>query len=87
MKKVVEWLESPKMEVWFHSTWTVVWFVLIPLSAFTGLRNLIAWVVLMSAWANFVGHWSARQAAKAERDLDKKIQAIIDKVTKLENGR
>ena len=26
-------------------------------------RYLLAWVIFMSAYANFVGHWSAREGA------------------------
>lgn len=50
----------------FHGRMTVLWAVLIPVSILTPLRNSIAWVVGMSAWANFVGHFASWQAARVE---------------------
>lgn len=34
-------------------------------------KESITWVVFMSLYANFVGHWSAYTAAKAERQAEK----------------
>jgi len=45
--------------VWFVLlVGTTAWAVWDPESKF-----LIAWVICMSAYANFVGHWSAREGA------------------------
>ena len=53
----------------FHGWMTVLWAVLIPVSVIW-LKESIAWIVLMSVWANFVGHWSSWQATRVEKKQD-----------------
>lgn len=50
----------------FHGWSTLAWAALIPLTVFTTLKTSLVWIALMSVWANFVGHFSAWQAARAE---------------------
>lgn len=71
--RLFELFGRPKFLRRFHAVCTLVWAVLIPLSIFTDLKKSIAWVVMMSAWANFVGHFSAWQAARVEVRQDEEI--------------
>lgn len=50
----------------FHAWMTFAWGAAIPISVLTDLKTSIAWVVLMSAWANFASHFSAWQSARVE---------------------
>jgi hypothetical protein len=50
----------------FHGAMTIVWLILIPCSVIW-LRESVPWIVLMSVWANFVGHFGSWQASRAER--------------------
>lgn len=49
----------------FHKWATVVWFLLIGPTVLWW-KESIAWIALMSVWANFGSHFSAWQAARAE---------------------
>jgi hypothetical protein len=61
---------SPKTTVKMHKVLTYVWGALaIPTLLFW--TQSIPWIVFMSLYANFVGHWSAYTAAKAERQAEK----------------
>lgn len=93
MKKIQELflkLEEPKNAIRYHYFWTVAWFLLIPISAFSPLAGLVAWVVLMSAWANHGSHWAAAQAAKGHMELMKRLDimdAKLNKIIKEQGGR
>lgn len=50
----------------FHGAATLAWACLIPPSVLWW-RESLPWIVLMSVWANFVGHFGSWQAARAER--------------------
>lgn len=53
----------------FHGWATVVWAVLIPISVLY-LSDSVPWIVMMSVWANFVGHFSSWQATRVEVKQD-----------------
>lgn len=53
----------------FHAALTVIWLLLIPVSI-VWLSDAIWWIVLMSAWANFAGHFSSWQATRVEINQD-----------------
>jgi len=59
----------------FHGWCTVVWAVLIPISVLF-LRESVPWIVLMSVWANFVGHFSSWQATRVEVKQDADIDQL-----------
>jgi hypothetical protein len=48
-----------------HATLAVVWLLLVIPSWFVW-RNSIFWVIFISLYANFVSHWGAWQAVRAE---------------------
>jgi hypothetical protein len=52
----------------FHGWMTVVWGIMI--SILTGLKESLVWIVMMSVWANFVGHFSSWQATRVEVKQD-----------------
>jgi hypothetical protein len=54
----------------FHGWMTVIWGIAIPISVFTDLKTSLVWVVMMSVWANFVGHFSSWQATRVEVKQD-----------------
>lgn len=56
-------------EVRIHTVLALVWAgLLIP--TLTLWSSSILWVAFMSLYANFVGHWSARESAKAKRSAE-----------------
>lgn len=59
---------SPDGEVKMHGTLAVLWFIAAFPIMLTDLRNSIALLVFISVYAIVVGHWSAVQAARAERE-------------------
>lgn len=61
----------------FHGWCTLIWAIFIPITVFTGLKDAIVWVALMSVWANFVGHFSSWQAARVEVKQDKEIDDAV----------
>lgn len=54
-----------------HKYLTFVWLALIPPILLTDAKNSVAVVVVISVYANVVGHWSSWQAAKAEQKVDR----------------
>lgn len=64
------WCADAKFLKRFHGWMTVVWGILIPVSLFTELKASLMWIVLMSVWANFVGHFSSWQATRVEVKQD-----------------
>jgi hypothetical protein len=64
--KIVSWFMDARVLKRFHGAMTVIWGILIPVSVATGLKESLVWVVLMSVWANFVGHFSSWQATRIE---------------------
>lgn len=62
MRRFGQFFASPQ----FHLIMSVVWaLLLIPTLLFW--PNSILWIAAISLYANFIGHWSAYQAARAER--------------------
>jgi hypothetical protein len=60
---------DPKVLVRFHATMMAVWAgLLFPTLLFW--RESILWVAFMSLYANFVGHFSAWDGARAEAQAD-----------------
>lgn len=53
----------------FHLAMMGVWAALLA-PTLIWWRESILWVAAMSLYANFVGHWSAWDAARAERKAD-----------------
>lgn len=50
----------------FHIILASVW-VLLLIPTMLWWSKSVLWVIVISLYANFVGHWSAYQAARAER--------------------
>ena len=61
-----------------HGTLTIGWFLLaIPAVLFW--RNSVPFLVYVSVYANFVGHWSSYQAAKAEENIEETVgEAVLE---------
>jgi len=57
---------SPRALVRFHLAMMVLWVVLF-VPTFLYWRHSVLWVAIMSQYANFVGHFSGYDAARAER--------------------
>jgi hypothetical protein len=70
----------------FHGWMTVIWAVLIPISVATDLKNSVPWVVAMSVWANFVGHFSSWQATRVEVKQDEQIDETAHKTGTKKKG-
>lgn len=55
-----QWLKT------LHGWLTIAWAAMIPVSVFTGLRNSVPYLVMLSVYALMVGHFSSWQAGRAE---------------------
>ena len=73
--KVFALFGRPEFLKAFHGWMTVIWAILIPVSV-VFLRDSVPWIVLMSVWANFVGHFSSWQATRVEVKQDKDIDRL-----------
>ena len=51
----------------FHKIATLVWIAL-AVPSLLWWKDALVWVIIMSLWANVVGHWSAFQASRAEEN-------------------
>jgi len=71
MRKISDLLGSPKFLRAFHAAMVIVWVLLI-IPSLLFWSNAVAWVVLMSLWANIAAHWSAWQAARTEVKEDER---------------
>lgn len=65
---IMNTLRDPSRMIGVHSRLAVLWLVLAILTTVWALydpenRYLLAWVIFMSAYANCVGHWGAREGA------------------------
>ena len=63
---ISNWLANPKVLEVFHGWMTIMWLLLIPITLLTGLKGSLLWIALMSVYANFIGHFSSWQGARAE---------------------
>lgn len=75
---------SPKALIRFHFFMMVVWLGMIyPTLAFW--KESILWVAFMSLYANFVGHFSGWDAARAEenKELLDEVRALREEVSQL----
>lgn len=61
---------SPRSLVHFHLIMMVVW-GLLAIPTVLLWKESILWVAFMSLYANFVGHFSGWDAARAEEKVDK----------------
>lgn len=58
-----------RREHW-HIARAAVWVALAPVALLTSLKNSIAFVILLSLYANAAGDISSWQAARAERKVE-----------------
>jgi hypothetical protein len=70
---------------WF----TILWIVMIPVSAWAGWLHSVTFVSALSLWALVSGHWSAWQAARVEvaqqaeaeqREADPIEERVVDQL-------
>lgn len=61
-----ERIAEPETWVRFHVLGTLIWLVLIPPTMLFWAESIL-WVLLISIYANIVGHIGAYQASRAER--------------------
>ena len=69
VQKFIDYFDDPPLLRKIHGFLTILWIVLI-VPSLLWWKESILWVVLMSAWANIAGHWSAWEAARAEEKAD-----------------
>lgn len=64
---------------------TIFWIAMLPISIFTGLINIVAYVSILSIYALITGHLSAWQAARVEveqkrQEEESEIEEKVDKI-------
>lgn len=80
--KVFSLFGRPRFLKAFHGWATLIWAVLVPISVLTDLKTSVPWVVAMSVWANFVGHFSSWQATRVEVKQDEDIDAVQSRLNR-----
>jgi hypothetical protein len=65
MQRFVALFGRPEVLRNFHGIMTLIWFVLI-FPSVLWWKESVTWIVIMSVWANLVGHFSSWQAARVE---------------------
>lgn len=70
----VKWLNDPVKFRQLNGWLVIVWLIVMPISIITGLWHQIAYVSVLSIYANVATHWGGWAAAKsdpkAELDTD-----------------
>ena len=66
----------------FHLTLTVLWTILI-VPSLVLWRNSVPWLIFMSAWALVGSHWSAAQAAMADKTSHDDAARILSSIKEL----
>jgi len=64
-----ELLRNAKIHIWLNAILFIVWGILF-IPSLLWWKESIIWVVFMSCYANFVGHFSALMGAFAEEKVD-----------------
>ncbi len=93
----MELLKNLILEPRFHVALAFMWVLLVPPTLIFWAESII-WVLMISIYANIVGHWGAYQAARAEQSekagldnedlhrylehLDKKLDHLLDLLEK-----
>jgi len=67
MQTILNHLQDPKFTGKLHLWLTVMWIALI-LPTYLWWKDSIFWVLLISIYANAIGHLSAWQATQAEKN-------------------
>jgi hypothetical protein len=65
---VLDRLDDPQFMLKFHAVGWWLWLGTVPLVAFTGLKDSIPFIAAASIYANAIGHLSAWQAVRAEKE-------------------
>ncbi len=68
---LLDWFNTPVIAKRFHLLLMFAWILLIP-PTLIWWKDSILWVLIISLYANIIGHFSAYQAVRAE-------EAIIEK--------
>lgn len=68
--KVFALFGRPEFLRGFHKWATFFWVGMAPVSALTGLKTSISYLVFLSVYAIITGHWSSWQAARVEVKQD-----------------
>lgn len=61
-------LKSPVALRRFHGIATWVWLAMIPVAAFTDLKDSVPFLISISLWALVGAHWAAWQSVRAEQE-------------------
>lgn len=65
---VAKLLKSPVALRRFHGAATWAWLTMIPIAAFTGLKDSVPFLISISLWALVGAHWAAWQSVRAEQE-------------------
>lgn len=79
MTRLVTLFGDPEFLRKFHGWATLLWVAMAPVSALTGLKGSIPYLVFLSVYAIAVGHWGSWQASRAEvaiNDQDTGVWAV-----------
>lgn len=87
LRRARELLAQPNTWVRVHGGLVIVW-ALLMIPSILWWQNSVAWIVLMSAWANLAGSLASWQAARADQhSVDAtdfaRVEAKIDAVRRM----
>jgi hypothetical protein len=71
LKKIGNALSDARLWKALHLVGALLWLAAVPAAFLFSWWESVAFVVFASIYANFIGHWSAWQAARAEGQSEK----------------
>ena len=71
---------DPGVMTKFHTASLFVWSAFVPISLATDLKDSTPWVVFLSVWALSTGSWAALQAAHGEREQDRMLTELCQRI-------
>lgn len=84
---LVSKLDDPVVAGRMHAVWMVFYAALVPVAVATGWIQVVAFVSGLSILALALSHWSAREAATAQRDLAAQLSRMERKLDELLDSR
>lgn len=72
-------LDDPIVAGHIHSFFVLFWLAMVPVAIWRGWIDSVAFVSALSIAALSIGHWSAREAATAQRDIEIKLDRLLNK--------
>lgn len=79
----MRWYDDPIIATRIHTGGVLAWTALVPIALKLGWLESVTFVSALSIAALAIGHWSAREASTAQRDLETRLDRIEESLNRL----